>query len=65
MPGDGGLHLPEGFKFRPPIEELILHYRRPKLNGEDFPEGIVHDCDLYGELVIQNHGRYGKRTKDL
>lgn len=65
MHGDGGLHLPEGFKFRPINTRTDSSLCRPKLDGEEFPEGIVHDCDLYGELVIKNHGRYGKNTKDL
>ncbi|CAN6694042.1 unnamed protein product [Malus baccata var. baccata] len=32
----------------PRDDELLLGYLRPKLDGQDYSKGIVHDCDLYG-----------------
>ncbi|ONI13972.1 hypothetical protein PRUPE_4G255500 [Prunus persica] len=37
-----------GYKFRPSEEKLFLHYLLPRLNGEDYPKGVVPDCNLYG-----------------
>ncbi|XP_050368906.1 NAC domain-containing protein 83-like [Argentina anserina] len=42
-------YLPPGYKFRPDTEQLLVHYLRPKLDGEDFPQGLVPFCDLYGD----------------
>ncbi|KAK9937675.1 hypothetical protein M0R45_014450 [Rubus argutus] len=38
-----------GYRFRPDIEQLLVHYLRPKLEGQAFPQGPVHYCDLYGD----------------
>ncbi|CAN6694036.1 unnamed protein product [Malus baccata var. baccata] len=40
--------VPVGYRFMPRDDELLLGYLRPKLDGQDYPKGIVHDCDLYG-----------------
>ncbi|XP_024200170.1 NAC domain-containing protein 41-like [Rosa chinensis] len=40
---------PPGYRFRPDTEQLLVHYLRPILDGEDFPQGLVPFCDLYGE----------------
>ncbi|KAK9937682.1 hypothetical protein M0R45_014457 [Rubus argutus] len=37
-----------GYRFRPDIEQLLVHYLRPKLEGQAFPTGPVYTCDLYG-----------------
>ncbi|CAB4307565.1 unnamed protein product [Prunus armeniaca] len=44
----GYYQVPVGYKFRPSEEELFLHYLLPRLNREDYPKGVVPDCDLYG-----------------
>ncbi|KAL6194157.1 hypothetical protein ACLB2K_035241 [Fragaria x ananassa] len=41
--------LPPGYKFRPDKEQLLVHYLRPKLDGEDFAQELVPFCDLYGK----------------
>ena len=38
-----------GYRFRPDIEQLLVHYLRPKLEGQAFPQGPVHYSDLYGD----------------
>ncbi|XP_062017652.1 NAC domain-containing protein JA2-like [Rosa rugosa] len=40
---------PPGYRFRPDTEQLLVHYLRPKLDGEGFPQGLVPFCDLYGD----------------
>ncbi|KAL6198985.1 hypothetical protein ACLB2K_028773 [Fragaria x ananassa] len=40
--------LPQSYKVRPDTEQLLVHNLRPKLDGEDFPQGLVPLCDLYG-----------------
>ncbi|BFG28907.1 hypothetical protein CerSpe_151810 [Prunus speciosa] len=44
----GGYQVPVGYRFTPSEEELLLHYLFPRMNGEDYPKGVVPDCDLYG-----------------
>ncbi|XP_009370826.2 NAC domain-containing protein 41-like [Pyrus x bretschneideri] len=44
----GYYQVPVGYRFMPRDDELLLDYLRPKLDGQDYPKGIVHDCDLYG-----------------
>ncbi|CAN6561216.1 unnamed protein product [Malus baccata var. baccata] len=44
----GYYQVPVGYRFMPRDDELLLGYLRPKLDGQDYPKGIVHDCDLYG-----------------
>ncbi|KAB2623499.1 NAC domain-containing protein 68-like [Pyrus ussuriensis x Pyrus communis] len=42
------IECPIGYRFMPRDDELLLDYLRPKLDGQDYPKGIVHDCDLHG-----------------
>ncbi|CAB4277183.1 unnamed protein product [Prunus armeniaca] len=44
----GGYQVPVGYRFTPSEEELLLHYLLPRVNGNDYPKGVVPDCDLYG-----------------
>lgn len=45
----GDHHVPVGFRFRPNEEELLCFYLRSKINGERFPNGLVHNCNVYGD----------------
>ncbi|XP_050368909.1 NAC domain-containing protein JA2-like [Argentina anserina] len=59
---------PPGYRFRPDTEQLLVHYLRPKLDGEDFPEGLVPFCDLYGDQepweIWENFNGTSEKDKD-
>ncbi|KAJ1408344.1 NAC domain [Sesbania bispinosa] len=38
--------MPVGFRFRPTDEELVEHYLKHKLQGDDFPVHIIPELDL-------------------
>ncbi|KAJ7522243.1 hypothetical protein O6H91_18G003000 [Diphasiastrum complanatum] len=39
--------MPPGFRFHPTDEELMIHYLRPKLNGQGLKFDIIPEVDLY------------------
>ncbi|CAN8315946.1 unnamed protein product [Cochlearia groenlandica] len=41
------LRLPQGFRFHPTDEELLVHYLRPKLTGLPLPASVITDTDIY------------------
>ncbi|XP_057452961.1 protein NTM1-like 9 [Lotus japonicus] len=56
---DYNIHIPVGFKFHPTEEELISHYLKPKLEGDDIniiPEielSNVEPCDIPALSLIK------------
>ncbi|KAJ0978966.1 hypothetical protein J5N97_014440 [Dioscorea zingiberensis] len=48
--GEGeGFRLPEGFRFKPTDEDLILYYLRPKVSGQELPCKVIkEDINVYG-----------------
>ncbi|KAJ4832935.1 hypothetical protein Tsubulata_022976 [Turnera subulata] len=40
---------PEGYVFSPKEEELLGYYLRRRVNGQPLPQGVINECDVYGD----------------
>ncbi|KAJ4851218.1 hypothetical protein Tsubulata_041923 [Turnera subulata] len=43
------MEIPRGYVFSPKEEELLGYYLRRRVNGQPLPQGVIKECDVYGD----------------